>query len=231
MFWTNLACYANLGQTFQGETAVLTKRYMSSVKNLPEIFNQIVKGTAPDNFNIEHLKSIGFTSSNDRAVIPLLKDLGFLTDSGAPTERYHAFRAGPPQNKAVMGGALLDAYQDLFHINANPTEADRDAIKGKFKTAHNATDRVAEQQAVTFFALLKLADLNAARAGSGLAKKIENLKDAESGKSDVKDNDGSAKNGIALKLGYKIEVYLPATKEIEVYNAIFKSLRENILAS
>src|SRR5438874_984552 len=101
---------------------MLTKRYLASTKNLPDIFTQIVKGTAPDNFNIEHLKSIGFTSSNDRAVIPLLKDLGFLTDSGTPTERYHAFRAGPPQNRAVMGQALLDAYQDLFHINANPTD-------------------------------------------------------------------------------------------------------------
>jgi hypothetical protein len=172
-------------------------------------------------------------SSNDRAVIPLLKDLGFLTDSGAPTERYHAFRAGPPQNKAVMGQALLEAYQDLFHINANPTEADRDAIKGKFKTAHNATDRVAEQQAITFYALLKLADLNAARSSSGLASKIENLKDEDGkgGGNEVKEKVVTAHGGLALNLGYKIEVYLPATKEIEVYNAIFKSLRENILAS
>lgn len=126
---------------------MLTKRYLASVKNLPDIFAQITRGTAPDNFNIEHLKGIGFTSSNDRAVIPLLKDLGFLTESGTPTDRYHAYRAGQPQNKVTMGQALLDAYQDIFHVNANPTEADRDAIKGKFKSVHNTTDRVAEQQA------------------------------------------------------------------------------------
>ncbi len=146
---------------------MLTKRYLASVKNLPDVFQQIVKGTAPENFNIEHLKSIGFTSSNDRAIIPLLKDLGFLTEAGKPTERYHAYRAGGQEGKVVLGQALLDAYQDLFHINANPTEADRDAIKGKFKSAHNTTDRVAEQQAMTFFALLKLADVKAAREEKG----------------------------------------------------------------
>lgn len=213
---------------------MLTKRYLASVKNVPEIFAQITRGTAPDNFNIEHLKSIGFGSSNDRAVVPLLKDLGFLTEGGVPTNRYHSYRAGGSQSRAVMGEALLEAYQDLFHINANPTESDRDAIKGKFKSAHNATDRVAEQQAATFFALLKLADLNAARnqPSTDPAKlKLNTIKEPEANR----DSDpGASKNPperYALNLGYKVEVYLPATKDIEVYNAIFRSLRENILVS
>src|SRR6202035_2061095 len=98
---------------------MLTKRYLASTKNVPDIFLQIVKGTAPATFTVEHLKGIGFTSSNDRAVIPLLKDLGFLSESGVPTERYHAYRAGGQEAKAVLGQALLEAYQDLFHINAN----------------------------------------------------------------------------------------------------------------
>ena len=54
---------------------MLTKRYMASTKNVSDIFQQIVKGTAPSAFTVEHLKSIGFSSSNDRAIIPLLKDL------------------------------------------------------------------------------------------------------------------------------------------------------------
>lgn len=207
---------------------MLTKRYLASVKNVPEIFQQITKGTAPANFNIDHLKGIGFNSSNDRAIIPLLKDLGFLTEAGVPTQRYHDYRAGPPQNRAIMGQALMDAYQDIFHINANPTEADREAIKGKFKSAHNTTDRISEQQAVTFYSLLKLADLAGARAHIGTHKKIDDIKTT-----DGKGGDASkaGQGGVAVSLGYKVEVYLPATKEIEVYNAIFKSLRENILVS
>jgi hypothetical protein len=208
---------------------MLTKRYMASVKNLGDIFTQIIKGTAPSAFTVEHLKSIGFTSSNDRAVIPLLKDLGFLNESGAPTERYHAYRAGGQEAKAVLGQGLLEAYQDLFHINASPTETDREAIRGKFKSAHNTTDRVAEQQAATFYALLKLADIRAAREGRGesssLKRKIEEAKSDDAKSQD----DADKKKGYSLNLGYRIEVHLPATKDIEVYNAIFRSLRENIL--
>lgn len=210
---------------------MLTKRYLASAKNLPDIFQQIVKGTAPENFNIEHLKGIGFTSSNDRAVIPLLKDLGFLSESGAPTERYHAYRAGGQEARAVLGQALLEAYQDLFHINSNPTDADRDAIIGKFKTAHNATDRVAEVQAATFYALLKLADIKAARERKGESPLRRQIEDAGlgDGKSEESKRDQTKKDGIPLRFRYNIEVHLPATKEIEVYHAIFRSLKEHIL--
>ena len=64
---------------------MLTKRYLTSTKNLAEIMTTVVEGTAPEKFNQEHLKGIGFRSSNDRAVIPLLKDLGFLAADGTPT--------------------------------------------------------------------------------------------------------------------------------------------------
>ena len=212
---------------------MLTKRYLASTKNVPDIFLQIVKGTAPATFTVEHLKGIGFTSSNDRAVIPLLKDLGFLSESGVPTERYHAYRAGGQEAKAVLGQALLEAYQDLFHINANPSEADREAIKGKFKSAHNTTDRVAEQQAATFYALLKQADIRAAREGRGetsaLKRQIEEAKSADSKAEQSEGTQNKGRDGYSLNLGYRIEVHLPATKDIEVYNAIFRSLRENIL--
>ena len=207
---------------------MLTDRYLQSAKNVPQIFEQMIKGTAPQVFNSEYLSSVGFTSSNDRAFPPLLKALGFLDDSGRPTPRYHAYRAGQDEARAVLGEALLEAYEDLFHVNANPTERDRPAIEGKFKSVQNATDRVAEQQAITFFALLKIADIEAARRRrSSLPTQLK--KEISS----VDDDDGSRQRNSdkrsRLDLRYPIEVHLPATKDIDVYHAIFKSLRENLL--
>ena len=74
---------------------MLSERYLTSVKNLPQIFEQMIKGIAPPTFNSEYLSSVGFSSSNDRAVTPLLKALGFLADSGQPTEL-----STPEQNQA-----------------------------------------------------------------------------------------------------------------------------------
>lgn len=44
---------------------MLTKRYLVTTKNLNPILKKIVDGVAPAKFTTEHLKSIGFGSSND----------------------------------------------------------------------------------------------------------------------------------------------------------------------
>lgn len=205
---------------------MLTKRYMTSVKNLSKIMEKIVEGTAPKKFTIAHLKSIGFTSSNDVGVIGLLKDLGFLSQDGTPTQRYHDYR-DKSRSKAVLAEALRDAYEDLFHINEKPTSADRVAIEGKFKSVHNATDRIASEQAKTFDALLKLADLDGAKPA---AKKKEHTKESheEPDQAPKKESAGPAQFPFA-GLRYNVEVHLPATKDVEVYNAIFKALKEHLL--
>ena len=207
---------------------MLTRRYLTSTKNLPAIMEAIVAGTAPERFTQAHLKGIGFQSSNDRAVIPLLKDLGFLTDDGAPTDRYHEYR-DQSRSKTVMAKALTDAYTDLFTINANPTKDDRPLIEGRFKSTHNASDRVAKEQATTFFALLPLADLQALRDGVPPQGDTPN----EPGKPDpetLAPSEPTPKPPRSpLALRYNIEVHLPATKDVAVYNAIFKSLREHLI--
>ena len=139
---------------------MLTKRYLTSVKNLPAIMAKIVEGTAPKKFTIAHLKSIGFPSSNDRGMLALLKDLGFLSDDGAPSRRYHDYRDAS-RSPAIMAEALREAYEDLFHISERPGPSHRAAIEGKIKSALNVSDRVARESASTFLALLRLADLDA----------------------------------------------------------------------
>ena len=210
---------------------MLTERYLASTKNIPALFQKIIEGTAPDKFTIAHLRGIGFSSSNDNAFIPLLKELGFLTDDGTPTQRYHEYR-NRAKSKSIMAQSLREAYSELFHINEKPSEADKTEIEGKFKSTHNTSDRVAEQQARTFFALLKLADLDA-------EPKPQPPSDSESvgtsrSVTDTEPNQikapplNTAQTGFA-GLRYNIEVHLPATKDVEVYNAIFKSLREHLL--
>lgn len=207
---------------------MLTKRYLPSVGNLASVMSKIVEGAAPEKFTQAHLKGIGFTSSNDRAFIPLLKSIGFLSSDGAPTERYHAYRDGSRSMK-VMGEALLEAYQDVFTINENPTSADQVAIRGKFKSTHNGSDNVAELQARTFLALLELADLDAARGGVPQPARTEE----EQRQAPVEEQPPAAPvvgtGPGPLRLRYNIEVHLPPTKDVEVYNAIFKALREHLL--
>jgi len=196
----------------------LSNSYVLVYGQLPEIFEKLADGQAPTQFTQQHLKDLGFTSANHKAIIPLLKSLGFLTADGAPTNRYHEYR-DKSRSRYVMAEALREAYADLFVIKAIPSESDRALIEGKFKSAHNVSERVAKLMANTFFSLLSLADLQAKAPAPPKEEKGEPHKTAPL----------REEHKVAPSLHYNIQIHLPATKDVEVYNAIFKSLKEHLL--
>lgn len=200
----------------------LTNAYVQVYGQLPEIFQRISEAAAPEKFTNQHLKDWGYTSSNFRAVIPVLKALGFLSADGTPTSRYHDYRGAHPRQ--VMAEAIKEAYGDLFTIKAKPTTADRELIEGKFKSTHNASPNTAKLMAATFFALLELADLNAKPQAQPEIKAApqEAPPQIEAGEAPTRAHGRPS-------LHYNIQIHLPATKDIEVFNAIFKSLKEHLL--
>jgi hypothetical protein len=217
----------------------LTDAYVQVYGQLGDFFDRIADGQAPERFTRQHLKDLGFRSSNFNAVIPLLKELKFLSADGTPTDRYHDYR-DRSQSRRIMGEALRDAYADLFVINANPTEANRALIEGKFKSAHNTSERVAKLMANTFFSLLALADLQPHARKEKKEKKEKKATNGEERKEHVPpetaeagrlpNETSHAKLTLAPTLHYNIQIHLPATKDVEVFNAIFKSLKEHLLA-
>src|SRR6266404_3283359 len=209
----------------------LSNSYVNVYGQLPQVFARIAEGQAPDKFTTQYLKDLGFTSSNYRAIIPLLKSLGFLTADGSPTVRYHDYR-NTARSRRVMGEAIREAYGDLFTIKAKPTEDDYALIEGKFKSVHNASTTTAKLMASTFFALLELADLpdpdslDVAMQPKKVEKPAETPittipAEPQGIKTPASGAAGSAHSQATLH--YNIQIHLPATKDVEVFNAIFKS--------
>jgi hypothetical protein len=190
---------------------------------LPDVFKRISDGQAPDKFSSQYLKDLGFQSTNHRALIPLLKALGFLSADGVPTARYHAYR-DHSQSLKVMGQALRETYSDLFTIKAEPTDADRALIEGKFKSAHNTSERVSKLMANTFYSLLPLADL---KGGSSVVAPEIKIQPKPEQHVAIPPDRPEPTNRPTLH--YNIQIHLPPTKDVEVFNAIFKSLREHLL--
>ena len=215
-----------------GKYMALSNTYTVVNGQLPEFFQKIQDGQAPEKFTQQHLKDIGFTSTNHRAFIQILKSLGFLTPDGTPTQRYHEYR-NRAICKKVMGAAIKEAYSDLFVIKERPTASDKDIIQGKFKSSFNATDLVAERQAKTFLALLELADLDAQATQTSESLYREHIPEPTPEVStlppvEIPNPQTMTSRSKSPSLHYNIEIHLPATKDIEVYNAIFKSIKEHL---
>jgi Family of unknown function (DUF5343) len=136
----------------------LTDSYVNIYGQLPEMFRRLSEGQSPNKFTTQCLKDLGFASTNHRAIIPLLKSLGFLSPDGTPSQRYHAYRDAS-QSRSMLGQALREAYSDLFTVRAQPTKADQALIEGKFKSTHDTNDRLAKLMTSTSYSLLSIADV------------------------------------------------------------------------
>jgi hypothetical protein len=69
----------------------------------------------PRKVNADWLKNLGFTSSNDKSLIAILKFIGMIDPSGVPTPTWSGYRGA--DNKKVLGRAVRQGYADLFCIS------------------------------------------------------------------------------------------------------------------
>lgn len=212
----------------------LLNRYVLNHGQVGAFFERIREAQAPDKFSQQFLKDLGFTSSNFRAYIPLMKGLGFLAEDGSPKSSYMLL-LDSTQWRYALARALKESYSDIFTLKAKPTKADKDAIQGKYKTTFNVNDLAAERAANTFLALLDLVGSEALEDSSSkpvveqdpgpvATEPPKELAQPPASQLDLPINAKSK-----IDLCYNIQIHLPPTKDIEVYNAIFKSLKEHFV--
>lgn len=123
--------------------------YMPSVTNLVKILTNIRSAGTPPKFTHDFLKSnLGFSSSNDRAVIRALRSLGFLAVDGTPTARYNEFR-GPNSGVALAAG-LREGWAASFLSDQKIYERSSSEIHGVSKNVTGAGESAAKKMASTF---------------------------------------------------------------------------------
>lgn len=208
----------------------LPNAYLTSFKNTAAILKSIQAAQAPPRFTQKFLEGLGYQNSNDRAIINVLKALGFLDDSGVPTSRYHRY-LDQTQSALVLAEGIRDAYEDLFRINRNAQEMSNQDVKNKMKTLSEGafTDRVLAQMAGTFTSLVKEADFS----GTPTHDAPQDVKpSAETPEALTPPSTNGQPPVVAAvspfgSLAYNINIQLPESRDPAVYNAIFKALREH----
>jgi hypothetical protein len=198
---------------------MISEAYMNSTGRFPAMMEAIQSAGVPERFTIEFLKSLGFKSTNDRAFIPVLKGIGFLDVSGTPTEKYKGYKNKSEGGK-VLAAALKEAYADLFLADEKIQDASASKIAGIFGTKTGKGDTVTKKMATTFKALVAKADFSE-------SVEVKYSEDEPVTSEEIPVIKG--KSSSDPQFHYNIQIHLPATKDISIYNAIFKSLREHLL--
>jgi hypothetical protein len=208
--------------------------YLVAVNNLPRFLDALRHAQAPDKLSLRFIEQLGFTSTNDRLFIPLLRAMRFIDDGGKPASRYHAF-LDDTQWKRVLAQGIRDAYPDLFRVNRKANTLSREALSGKIKslTEGKASNAVLGNTTKTFLELVKLADFSddgVIREEKSEQHSEESEPPAEHSTIPLKIKDESLQPRVdGPTLVYRIEIVLPAVRDQAVYDAIFRSAREHLL--
>ena len=87
--------------------------YLLALKNIPTLFDKIASAKTPDKFTHQFLQTtLGLKSTADRQLIPLLRNLGFIDQSGTPLPTYNLLK-GDKRGAAIAAG-VRKAYGPLF---------------------------------------------------------------------------------------------------------------------
>ena len=206
----------------------LTNSYLTSTKNLESIINSVINAKAPDRFTNKFLEDLGYKSSNDRLVVGMFKALGLLDDSGQPLQRYYEF-LDQTQTGKILAIGIEEAYGDLFNLRKDAQNMSNDEVKNKLKTLTQGqkSDKVIGLMAMTFRAFCDLADWSEETEiqGSSENTAVQNERNAFAGF----EKRGSKVPKTDMNLHYNIQIHLPETTNMAVYDAIFQSLKKHLL--
>lgn len=206
----------------------ITEAYFTSSKNVKEIFAAIRNAQAPEKFTQKFLYDLGFTAVSDRPFIQVLKALGFLDESGVPKQRYYDY-LDEENSQTVLAQGIREAYGDLFTVNQKANEMTGDKVKGKLKSLLQGKkgEAVLTKMATTFTALCSLADFGSIPRPLEKKPIIDSTKSQELETPRSQSLKKNSSEEISLK--YSINIELPTTRDQLVYDAIFRSIKENLL--
>lgn len=115
------------------------------------LLTKIKSNGVPKKVDTVWLKAIGFTSSNDKSPLPVLKSIDFVDGGKGPTDRWRKFRG--IDGDVALGEAIRHGYSDLYDFYDDAHDRSTSEIANVFKTKSYAGDQAISKAVSTFKAL------------------------------------------------------------------------------
>lgn len=201
--------------------------YTSSPGVLRRVLEKIPTSEKPGVFTADFLGTVmEATGGASRPIIPILKATGLLNKTGAPTELYAQFQTEAGRPAAALQ-ALRNGFGEIFRRNQYAHKADEAALIDVIVaiTGLPKKEGIVRYILTTFQAFQEYAKLAREDAKPDEQSNLDQSRE-QTPPPDFGQFDGGSGR---LQLAYNINVVLPETTNVEVYNSIFRSLKANLL--
>ncbi|EZP80442.1 hypothetical protein BV97_03529 [Novosphingobium resinovorum] len=202
--------------------------YSTSPGSFKKSLDGIITAERPERFSGDFLATIlKISGGSARPIPPMLKKMNFITSDGTPTDLYSKFKSDSARGQAALDG-LKNAYGEMFRRNDFIHRADENVVRDLIVeiTGLKKSDNIIRMIYQTFDAIRSFSDKSASPSQDSGSVGLSN----GDINSDLSGSFSPLPNGQGrLGLSYHINIVLPETENIAVFNAIFRSLRENIL--
>lgn len=184
-------------------------------------FEKFQEAGIPSKVNTTWLKTLGFKSGNDAYILRVLRYIGLIDNSGAPTELWKQYK-DPMKAKVVMAQAIKQGYKELFETYPDAFRKDREALYSFFSSKTGKSKKTVDLMVSTFINLCQLADFE-----QEIPVPVS-VAPPKPGEAVV---GGKPEKGILPELHINIQLHLPATDDPTVYDNLFKSLKKHLLSA
>jgi hypothetical protein len=198
--------------------------YTGSAGVLQRVLDKIPISEKPSIFTQDFLSTVlGVSGGASRPIIPILKSCGLISQGGSPTELYAQFQTEGGRAAAALD-ALRKGYPEIFKRNQYAHRADEKTLVDVIIaiTGLPRGEKIVRYILNTFQTFQSFA-----KSANDEAKKVDiQPPPAIEGRSAEHVDSFNRQN---IGLTYNINIVLPETTNIEVYNTIFISLKNNML--
>ncbi|MGI9483815.1 MAG: DUF5343 domain-containing protein [Hyphomicrobiales bacterium] len=200
--------------------------YITAPGNIEKALSGIKIAPVPPKVSQDFVKNIlKIPGGSGDQMTSFLKKLGMTNADSSPNEDYKKFR-NPSHSRSILAKLIRNAYAQIFAHNeyANTLSDSEltDLVAEITGEAHGASS--VKLASTCFRNLRDLADFD-----SEVPVVVDNLFEPQETSENTR-SPSIDKDPIALNLGYTINLNLPAVSDPAVFDAIFKSLKSNLLS-